>query len=216
MRLKASILQGEGEQLDFKNKISNAGKIAKTLVAFANNKGGKLLIGVADDGQIIGVKNEDEERYILEKAAYRYCKPAIDIRFEETYVDDKLVLIAEIPEGGDLKPHYALGDDGKWWVYIRVRDKSMLAGKVVVDVLKRTSQSEGVLIAYTEREQQLLSYLQQQQRALLPDICKQLKLSRRKTQRLLVDLILAGIVQIETTKDAEYYLLNTAELNSNF
>lgn len=205
MRLKATILQGEGEQLDFKNKISNENKIAKTLVAFANNKGGKLLIGVADDGHIIGVKNEDEERFILERAAYRYCKPAVEIKFDETFVDDKLVLIAEIPES-DVKPHYALGDDGKWWVYIRVKDKSILAGKVVVDVLKRHRESEGVLITYTDKEKQLLTFLNEKQKVALIDICKHLKLSRRKTQRLLVNMILAGIVKVDTTKEAEFYM----------
>ncbi|MGK9116550.1 MULTISPECIES: ATP-binding protein [Sphingobacteriaceae] len=205
MRLKATILQGEGEQLDFKNKISNENKIAKTLVAFANNKGGKLLIGVADDGHIIGVKNEDEERFILERAAYRYCKPAVEIKFDETFVDDKLVLIAEIPES-DVKPHYALGDDGKWWVYIRVKDKSILAGKVVVDVLKRHGESEGVLITYTDKEKQLLTFLNENQKVALIDICKHLKLSRRKTQRLLVNMILAGIVKVDTTKEAEFYM----------
>lgn len=205
MNVRATIIRGEGEQIDFKNKISNEGKIAKTLVAFANNKGGRLLIGVADDGHITGVKNEDEERYILEKAANRYCKPVVDIKFEETFVDDKLVLIAEIPES-DTKPHYALGEDGKWWVYIRVKDKSILAGKVVVDVLKRHAEPEGVLIAYTEKEKLLLSYLNDNEKVLLIDICKHLQLSRRKTQRLLVNMILAGVIKVDTTKEAEFYL----------
>lgn len=205
MNVRATIIKGEGEQIDFKNKISNEIKIAKTLVAFANNKGGKLLIGVADDGHITGVKNEDEERYILEKAANRYCKPIIDIRFEEIFVDDRLVLIAEIPES-DTKPHYALGDDGKWWVYIRVKDKSILAGKVVVDVLRRNTEPEGVLIAYTDKEKQLLSYLNDHEKVLLIDICKHLQLSRRKTQRLLVNMILAGIIKVDTTREAEFYL----------
>ncbi|MFC6100655.1 AlbA family DNA-binding domain-containing protein [Olivibacter domesticus] len=205
MNVRATIIRGEGEQIDFKNKISNESKIAKTLVAFANNKGGRLLIGVADDGHITGVKNEDEERYILEKAANRYCKPVVDIKFEETFVDDKLVLIAEIPES-DTKPHYALGEDGKWWVYIRVKDKSILAGKVVVDVLKRHAEPEGVLIAYTEKEKQLLSYLNDNEKVLLIDICKHLQLSRRKTQRLLVNMILAGIIKVDTTREAEFYL----------
>jgi predicted HTH transcriptional regulator len=64
MNLRKLILQGEGATLDFKKTITSNEKIAKSLVAFANNKGGKLLIGVADDGTIKGVKSEDEERYI--------------------------------------------------------------------------------------------------------------------------------------------------------
>ena len=57
--IKSLILQGEGVMLDFKKTITNTGKIAKSLVAFANNKGGKLLIGVAYDGSIKGVKSEE-------------------------------------------------------------------------------------------------------------------------------------------------------------
>src|SRR5690606_3634321 len=100
----------------------------------------------------------------------------------------------------------ALGEDGKWWVYIRVKDKSILAGKVVVDVLKRNTATEGVLITYTEKEKQLLTFLNEQQKVLLIDICKHLQLSRRKTQRLLVNMILAGVVKVNTTKEAEFYL----------
>lgn len=43
--IKSLILQGEGVMLDFKKTITSTEKIAKSLVAFANNKGGKLLIG---------------------------------------------------------------------------------------------------------------------------------------------------------------------------
>jgi predicted HTH transcriptional regulator len=65
LNLKKLILQGEGTTLDFKKTITSVEKIAKSLVAFANNKGGQLLIGVADDGVIRGVKSEDEERYMI-------------------------------------------------------------------------------------------------------------------------------------------------------
>ena len=50
------IAGGESETLDFKQTISDASKIAKTLVAFANNKGGTLLIGVRDNGSISGIQ----------------------------------------------------------------------------------------------------------------------------------------------------------------
>ncbi|SEN97796.1 Putative DNA-binding domain-containing protein [bacterium A37T11] len=204
MNIKTLILQGEGERLDFKNKISNAGKIAKTLVAFANHKGGKLLVGVADNGAIKGVKSEDEEKYMLYQAATLYCRPIIEPRFEEVYIDDKIVLIVDIPES-NTKPHYALSDDHKWWVYVRVKDKSVLAGKVVVDVLKRKNKVEGVFISYSEKEKNLLQYLEQNERAILPELCKHLMMSRRKTQQLLVNLILSGNIRVHFNEREEFY-----------
>ena len=51
--------KGESQTLDFKRKITHPLKIAKTLVSFANTKGGKLLIGVDDDKQIIGVDPDE-------------------------------------------------------------------------------------------------------------------------------------------------------------
>ncbi len=204
MTIKALILQGEGERLDFKNRISNCEKIAKTLVAFANNKGGKLLVGVADNGYIKGVKNEDEEKYMLQRAGHLYCRPAIDPHFDEIYVDDKLVLVAEVAES-DTKPHYALGEDQKWWVYVRIKDKSILAGKVVVDVLHRSSLPNGVLINYTDKEKELLEYVHTHARSQLPELCKHLKLSRRKTQRILVNLIVAGVLEVHSNDGQEYY-----------
>src|ERR1700709_1505510 len=138
MNLKRQIFEGEGVKLDFKKTTSSCEKIARTMVSYANNKGGRLLIGVADDGTIRGVKSEDEERYMITKAAQMYSRPALEPIFEEIYVDDKLVLVVEI-EQSNTKPHYSLAEDGKWWVYVRVKDKSVLASKIVVDVLKRTS-----------------------------------------------------------------------------
>lgn len=204
MNIKSLILQGEGEQLDFKNTISNCVKIARTLVAFANNKGGKLLIGVMDDGHVKGVKNEEEEKYMLERAAKLYCRPAVELRFEEVYVDDKLLLVADISES-DSKPHYARNENQQWWVYIRVKDESILAGKVVVDVLRRSQETTGILINYTEKEQELLSYFQEHERPKLPELCKHLKLSRRKTQRILVNLVLAGVIAVHHEGREEYY-----------
>ncbi|HNQ12507.1 MAG TPA: ATP-binding protein, partial [Bacteroidia bacterium] len=54
------IQNGENETLDFKQEISDSIRIAKTIVSFANHKGGTLLIGVKDDGHIKGVNAEDE------------------------------------------------------------------------------------------------------------------------------------------------------------
>jgi len=204
MNLKKLIFEGEGVSLDFKKTITSCEKIARTMVAYANNKGGKLLIGVADDGTIKGVKSEDEERYMITKAAHFFARPALEPVFEEVYVDDKLVVVVEI-EQSNMKPHYALAEDGKWWVYVRVKDKSVLASKIVVDVLKRTSDDEGVLITYSNNEKTLLEHLDKTDRITIKECCQLLNIGRKKAQKLLVDLILSGVVRINTTEKEEYY-----------
>lgn len=204
MNIRRLILEGEGVTLDFKKTITSWGKIAKTMVAFANNKGGRLLVGVADDGTIMGVKSEDEEKYMLTRAAHFYCRPALDPVFEEVYIDDKTVLVADIRKS-EVKPHYALGDDKKWWVYIRVKDKSVLASKIVVDVLKRETKDEGVLIEYSSKEKALLEYLEQNERITAREYSLMLNLSRRRAQRILVNLLLSGIIRVHTTEKQEYY-----------
>jgi predicted HTH transcriptional regulator len=204
MNVKKLIFEGEGVSLDFKKTISSCEKIARTMVSYANNKGGRLLIGVADDGTIKGVKSEDEERYMITRACHFFSRPALEPLFEEIYVDDKLVLVVEIAES-TLKPHYALAEDGKWWVYVRVKDKSVLASKIVVDVLKHSSNDKGVMIEYSANEKSLLEYLEKSNRITVKEFCQLLNLTRKRAQRILVDLILSGIIRIHTTEKEEYY-----------
>lgn len=204
MNVKRLIFEGEGVSLDFKKTISSCEKIARTMVSFANNKGGRLLIGVADDGTIKGVKSEDEERYMITRAAHIFSKPALEPIFEEVYVDDKLVLVVDIPES-PLKPHYALAEDGKWWVYVRVKDKSVLASKIVVDVLKRSASETGVLIEYSSDQKNLLEYLEKTDRITVKEFCILLNLTRKRAQKILVDLILSGVIRIHRTENEEYY-----------
>lgn len=208
MNVKSLILQGEGVTLDFKKTITNNEKIAKSLVAFANNKGGKLLIGVADDGNIKGVKSEEEEKYMILKSAHQFCKPAIEPKFEEVYVDQKLVLIVHIPES-DTKPHYALDENKKWWAYIRIQDKSVLASKIIVDVLKQQNNDIGVTINYSDNEKVLLSYLKENEKITLKEFTKLLRLSHKQAQKIIVNLILANVIMPVTSEKLEYYKAKT-------
>jgi predicted HTH transcriptional regulator len=199
------IEKGESEILDFKKTISSASKIAKTLSAFANHKGGRLLVGVNDNKSIAGVKSEDE-LYMLDLAAHFYCKPEIDIEMIEWEMGKKIVIEAIIPEGKN-KPYYAKDEDGKWWAHIRVKDQSLLASKVVVDVLRRSSSSQGTLIKYTHHEESLLKYLEKNDRILLKEVCKLLNISRWRAQKMLVNLVSAGILRSHTTEKTEFYTL---------
>ena len=200
------IANGENEVLDFKKTISSASKIAKTLSAFANHKGGTLLIGVNDNKTISGVRTE-EEKYMLEMAADFYLKPSIHLEIREWEFGGKTVLEAIIPEGNN-KPYYAKDEEGKWWVHIRVNDQSLLASKVVVDVLKLNSGNQINIIKYSEREQTVLKTMDKNGRLTLKEICKMLNISRWRAQKMLVSLVSAGVVRSHTSEKEEFFTLS--------
>ncbi len=204
MNIKRLIMEGEGVQLDFKKTITHVHKIAKTIVAFANNKGGKILIGVMDDGSIKGVKSEEEEKYQITKAAQFYCSPPIEPKFSEHYFDGATVVMVEI-EASNTKPHFALGEDQKWWAYIRVKDKSVLASKIVLDVLKKESKGESALIEFSSKEKALLEYLEANEKITLKEYCNLINISRRRASRILVNLVLSGVIRVHSSEKTEFY-----------
>ncbi len=202
--IRKLLIDGEGVQLDFKKTITSKNKIAKTISSFANTHGGVLLVGVLDDASINGIKTNEEDRYMLLEAATHFCNPLIPLSFKEIELDGKIILVVEIEESKE-KPHYALGEDGKWWVHIRVKDKSLLASKIVVDVLKKETTKENVLIEYSTKEQALLQYLQTNERITLREFCKLINISHRRASRILVNLVLSGIIRVHQTEKHDFY-----------
>ena len=200
------LIRGEDETLDFKQTISSTSKIAKTMVAFANHKGGTLLVGIRDNKTVAGIRTEDE-KYMLDLAAVFYCKPEVKIDIEEWEIEGKLVLECRIYPGND-KPYYAKDEEGNWWAYIRVNDKSLLASKIVVDVLKRQTKAHGTLIKYSSKEKALLDFLSVNERITLKQYTKMLNLSRYRASKILVNLISTGIIRSHAYEKTEFYTLS--------
>jgi predicted HTH transcriptional regulator len=200
------ISDGEGSMLDFKKEISSSIRIAKSMVAFANHKGGTLLVGVNDDGTIAGVK-ADEEKYMLEQAASFFCKPEIKLDIHEWNIRGKVILEVVIPEG-DEKPYYAKDEQGKWWVHIRVGDQTLLASKVVVDVLKKSNGDTPTIVSFSSKEKALMDYLREHDRITVKQYCKLINISRWRAIRILVNLVSMGVIRSHHTEKTEFFTLS--------
>ena len=77
--LKQIFAEGEGYRIEFKEKVAN---LDKEIVAFANSSGGRIFIGVRDDGSIFGVTKPNSLKSEIETIA-RNCDPAIKITIEK-------------------------------------------------------------------------------------------------------------------------------------
>lgn len=203
--IKNLIAEGEGQQLDFKYHVASAAKIAKTLVAFANTDGGRLLIGVKDNGKIIGVES-DEEIFMIELAAEKFCDPPIKVELETWEVDNKMVLEVYVPKS-EQKPHYAKDESGKWLVYIRREDENLLANKVLIEVYKRKKNKSQTRIRYEKPEKILLEYLQNNQTITFPQFCQLAKIPAFIAERVLVNLVSIGVVKIDINPKGSFFKL---------
>lgn len=187
------IAEGEHQQQDFKFEISDARKIAKTLSAFANTDGGRLLVGVKDNGKIAGVRSE-EERYMVEAAAQLYCTPQVNCEMQAFMVEGRCVLVVTIPESGH-KPVYAKDESGRNLAYLRIADENILATPVHLRVWQQSGNPCGELMAFTGREQLLLRLLEENESLSLNKYCRMACISRRAAEHLLAKLIRYDIVE---------------------
>ncbi len=97
--LKSLISRGEDFHIEFKGKLPSRESLAKTITCFANSDGGKLIVGVSDEGRILGVSDLDGAMRAIDDVAYNRCSPPVTIVQETVFADGKTVLIVNIPKG---------------------------------------------------------------------------------------------------------------------
>ena len=185
--IEALIAQGEHQQLDFKFEVSDSKKIARTLSAFANTDGGRLLIGVKDNGNIAGVRSE-EEYYMIEAASDMYTKPSVPFTAKRWDINGKTVLEVCIAQS-DKKPHMAPDKDDKYKAYIRVADENKLANEVLLLSWKKKEGVDGLLLPLTRPVEKLLSYLDHHQYINISKFCRIANIRYYTARNILSDLI---------------------------
>ena len=89
---------GEGLTLEFKRKVPRAARLAKEVIALANTAGGYVLIGVDDDGTVMGVRDSFEEQYALAEAVNSHISPAVELEIERVEVARRReALVVRVP-----------------------------------------------------------------------------------------------------------------------
>ena len=201
--LLSLIRQGEHQQQDFKYRVADACKLARSVSAFANTDGGRLLIGVRDDGHLSGVRSE-EEIYMMHQAAYRYCKPEASIKFDTYHAAPsdavsgsqrlRTIVVATVPPSAK-RPVCALDEAGRPRAYIRINDENILASPVHLALWRESQKPQGTMLTYDDDIRHLLSVMEG--RLTLNQIVRLSRLPRHKVITLLARLIRFGTVRWE-------------------
>lgn len=198
--------EGEHQKQDFKFAISDSKKIARTLVAFANTDGGRLLIGVKDNGRIAGVRS-DEEFYMIEAAANMYCKPEVEVESVEHHVEGKKVLEIIVKPSAN-KLHSAPNPDNKYLVYKRAADQNLVANYIYVEAMKKRNNKNGKPFKLSEPVSLLVDYLNENDEINFSEFRKLARLKTYVTKRILIDMVAMKILDMRFTEDDVFYSLS--------
>jgi predicted HTH transcriptional regulator len=204
--LKKLISEGENQQLDFKYCISDSRKIARTLSAFANSDGGRLLIGIRDNGSIAGVRS-DEEYYMIETAASLFCKPEIPVITRQHNAEGKTIVEVEVSKG-DKRPYLAKGEDGRWKAYIRHKDQNFVANGVLLHLWRKNERKTGILIRFGRPENILMEYLKKNGSITLSGFKRLAKIPSYRAEKILVNLLLCKVLVMNISEKGYSYELS--------
>ncbi len=207
------VKKGESDRLEFKVQVSAAYKVARTIAALANTRGGYLVTGITDDGDIVGVVEPEKEMRKLNEAAQLYCVPPVSLSFVQ-HIEDFLIVLAAKVEESNNKPHRTITKNGSEEVFIRIGNKTMPAAKMVVKVLQNEFKQDGKqeddssTRKLDTKELGLLDYLKKRENITLKQFARLVNISERRARRMLVQMTLDGYIRLHTHNKEDFYSLS--------
>ncbi|MBI5273667.1 MAG: putative DNA binding domain-containing protein [Chlamydiales bacterium] len=129
--------ESESQTLEFKKEIPKNEQIIKTVIGFCNQVGGRLIIGVENDGTIVGI-DENETMQImecLEHSIYQAATPTIIPKVIAQRIGDKIILEIKVSAGMN-KPYFIKSEGPDRGTYIRVGRSVLRANADMIDELR--------------------------------------------------------------------------------
>jgi len=201
--------RGEGQTLEFKQRTPEPPRLAKEIIAFANTDGGRLIIGIDDDGNVVGVKDADEEEFALRNALEAHCTPKIKWRTERVEITRKRdVIVIAVPRS-KLRPHFLIGKDSQHdkMAYVRVGDRSLEATREAVELMATADSGEDVQFEFREVELRLMKYLEQYGRIGVNSFSRFANISEEEAGQVLVTLTRADVLAHHLDLEGDYFTL---------
>jgi len=123
--------------LEFKQTLPTKQEILKTIIGFCNLYGGRLIIGVADNGDIVGLPEDEIDQLIegIQQSIHSSSTPHIIPFIHAQRLDNKLLLVIEVSEGMN-KPYFQTAKGIDEGVFLRMGRQTMRASKEMIQELK--------------------------------------------------------------------------------
>lgn len=210
-QLREIIQNGENSKVEFKRKLNSSFKIAKEICALANSSGGVIIIGVDDDGTVVGIESEKYEYDLVIEACRFYLSPNLEpeiIHFDFLRIELLVVIIKE-SMNKPIKVKMLDKDNKRYFyrAYIRMGEKSVMASSEMARALRYQNNIDQLTISIGEKEKSLMNYLNRYEKITVMEFAKLVNISRRRAERLMIRLIRAGVLQIHNDSHHDYFTL---------
>jgi len=219
--VKRYVSLGEGMHTEFKRRVPRPERIAKEAIAFANASGGRIFLGVDDDGTILGVRDAVEEEFALIEALSAHVSPHIEVSLTRVSVTGRReVLVVDVPESPQ-KPHFLVNGSGEpapskaggapegeeRTAYVRVGASSVEASREAVRLMRHAVAPKDVRFEFGEKEQMLMRYLDRHERITVEAFAVLAGIPRRRASQTLVLLAKANVLRLHPDERADYFTL---------
>jgi len=207
--LKSLVRIGEGYHLEFKQRVSSPVRLARKAIAFANTWGGTILIGVGDDGSLLGVKDVGEELYDLERALTSFSFPAIAYTCKTVTVSPRReVLVIRIPESKQ-KPHFLRnnGSDSRE-AFVRIEDQTVAASDELIALMASEGDHSGARFEFGDKELMLLRFLEEYHKVTVAQFARLADIPLVEASAVLVLLARANILQLQPSAKEDVFVFH--------
>jgi len=214
--LRKLVSSGEGINIEFKQKLTDPDKILKEMAAFANTKGGYLLVGVTDNGTIPGIRDPYEVTTVLQRGIEDQIFPKIQYVEAIIPVTSKRSVVSYQIYTGRKKPYYVNPHNSrKGTAYYRFGDQSIKASRELLRILKEKPNKEGCAVQLTELHHRVIRLFKKNEQITLQNVIDELKVGRRLAGNILTSLVLTNILGMEPADKGDFYYHNENDTSGN-
>lgn len=207
--LKKLCGKGETQYVEFKQYASEPNQIIEEISGFLNATGGRLFIGVTDDGSISGLKYAEDDLNFLKENLNTTIKPPVELTMEVVQVTKKrAVIVIKIPEGEHkpYKAYYPETNSSK--IFFRVNDECIQASRELRNILKKTIQGQAQTIRYSDIEATVLKEIDSAGRLSKAEIIERTEFNSRKISDCLIRLVTSNVLKIIPANSGDMFEYN--------
>lgn len=201
---------GEGTSLEFKRQVPRPERIAKELIAFANTRGGRILLGVSDSGELVGVNDAAEEEFLLREAVARFCSPAVEYTTERVVIEPRCdVIVVHVAESNQ-KPHRlaeATNGTASGPVYMRMNERSVEASAESTRLMREEQPQNAVTFQFGENESLLMRYLDDYGRITVQQFARLADIPVYRASQTLSNMARANVLRAHYDDEEDYFTL---------